>query len=115
VSSASDPGIANLGDEEGSRYPGRKRPVFERGGLSASDGLIVLDIADGEGKPMKRFILKVASSSLSVLKAVLVKASKMMEDPPREMSVQWNKKIMRKLEIMRILVGKYLVLFGCAR
>jgi hypothetical protein len=39
----------------------------------------------------------------------------MMEEPPREMSVQWNKKIMGKLEIMRILVGKYLVLFGCAR
>jgi hypothetical protein len=38
-----------------------------------------------------------------------------MEEPPREMSVQWNKKIMGKLEIMRILVGKCLVLFGCAR
>jgi hypothetical protein len=64
---------------------------------------------------MKWFILKVASSSLIVLQAVLGKASKMMEDPPREMLVQWNKKIMGKLEIMRILVGKHLLLFGCAR
>jgi hypothetical protein len=63
---------------------------------------------------MKRFILKAASSSLSVLEAVLVKASKMIEEPPREMSVQWNKNLVRKLEIMRILVGKYLVLFACA-
>jgi hypothetical protein len=38
-----------------------------------------------------------------------------MEEPPPEMSVQWNKKIMRKLEMARILVGKYCVLFGCAR
>jgi hypothetical protein len=39
----------------------------------------------------------------------------MMEEPPREMEVQWNKKIMRNLEIMRILVGKHLVLLGWAR
>jgi hypothetical protein len=64
---------------------------------------------------MKRFILIVASSSLSVLQAVLGKASKMMDQPPREMSVQWNKKILGRFEIMRILLGKYLVLFGCAR
>jgi hypothetical protein len=43
-----------------------------------------------------------------------VQVSKMMEEPPTEMSAQSNKKIMRKLEIMRILVGKYLVLFRCA-
>jgi hypothetical protein len=84
---------------------GLKRPVFEKAGLSASHGLIVLDIADGDCKAMKRFILKVASSSLSVLQAVLVKASKMLEEPPPEMSVQWNKKIMRKLEMTTILVG----------
>jgi hypothetical protein len=58
---------------------------------------------------MKRFILKAASSSLSVLEAVLVKASKMMEQPPREMLPQSNKKI------MRIPMGKYRVLFRSAR
>jgi hypothetical protein len=51
----------------------------------------------------------------SVLETVLVKASKMMEQPPRDMWPQSNKKIMMKLQIMRILVGKYLVLFGSAR
>jgi hypothetical protein len=67
---------------------------------------------------MKRFVLKVTSSSLSVvsiLQAVLVKASTMMEEPPGEMSLQWNNKIVRKLGIMRILVAKHLILFGCAR
>jgi hypothetical protein len=51
----------------------------------------------------------------SALEAVLLKASKMMEQPPREMSPQSNKKIMMKLQIMRILMGKYLVLFRSAR
>jgi hypothetical protein len=51
----------------------------------------------------------------SVLKAVLVKASKMMEEPPAEMSWQSNKKTVMKLQIMRILVRKYLVLFRSAR
>jgi hypothetical protein len=54
---------------------------------------------------MKRVSLKVSSASLSILQAVLVKASKMMEEPPRQMPVQWNKKMIRKLEIMRILVN----------
>jgi hypothetical protein len=67
ASSTYDPSIANLGDEEGNRYMEFKRSVFYKRGLSASHSLIVLDIADGEGKAMKRFILKVASSSLSGL------------------------------------------------
>jgi hypothetical protein len=38
-----------------------------------------------------------------------------MEELSREMSPQSNKKIMMKLKITRILVGKYLVLFRSAR